>query len=404
MIVTISQAWTKNRKLPVTPIVILSTLIMSALSSNNVRVFLSGVLIGYVFIHFNFGFTLFWKKLFVEKKTLGLRSHLCLLAIGAILFYPALNLLPANGYEVSGAVRPIGLNVLVGAFLFGIGMTLADSCSSGTLRQLGQFNLRYWWLFLWIVISGTFAAYHLEAWQSLPSWGIFSLATDLSWPIGLAITLTVIALLYALLLKVESHHHNQVTPLFYHQGFLNYHNIHTLFWSALLLALLNFVILLLSGHPWAISWIFPKLGIITIQKLNLPFEWDFWEFSAQNESALLKSFYKDNIMLTNLGFIAGISSYVLTKRLFSERPTKPNSSDERTKASPVLIGLTPILAGCLMGYGAVISYGCNIGGFFSAIISGSLHGWLWFISALLGMAFTLWVKPLVSLSLSNLKP
>ncbi len=44
-----------------------------------------------------------------------------------------------------------------------------------------------------------------------------------------------------------------------------------------------------------------------------------------------------------------------------------------------------------MGYGSVIAFGCNVGGFFSGIISGSLHGWLWLVSALLGMTLTLFI-------------
>jgi len=31
-----------------------------------------------------------------------------------------------------------------------------------------------------------------------------------------------------------------------------------------------------------------------------------------------------------------------------------------------------------------LSYGCNIGAFFSGIASGSLHGWVWIFAAVLG--------------------
>ena len=40
-----------------------------------------------------------------------------------------------------------------------------------------------------------------------------------------------------------------------------------------------------------------------------------------------------------------------------------------------------ILGGLLLGYGARIAYGCNIGAYFSGIASGSVHGWLWLASA-----------------------
>jgi hypothetical protein len=37
-----------------------------------------------------------------------------------------------------------------------------------------------------------------------------------------------------------------------------------------------------------------------------------------------------------------------------------------------------------MGFGATLSYGCNVGAFFSGIASGSLHGWLWIVFAVFG--------------------
>lgn len=46
--------------------------------------------------------------------------------------------------------------------------------------------------------------------------------------------------------------------------------------------------------------------------------------------------------------------------------------------------LTAIVGGLLLGYGARLAFGCNIGAFFSGIASGSLHGWLWLVAALLG--------------------
>jgi hypothetical protein len=38
----------------------------------------------------------------------------------------------------------------------------------------------------------------------------------------------------------------------------------------------------------------------------------------------------------------------------------------------------------MLGYGARIAYGCNIGAYFSGIASSSVHGWVWFASAFAG--------------------
>ncbi|MBF3229532.1 YeeE/YedE thiosulfate transporter family protein, partial [Pseudomonas sp. L01] len=43
-----------------------------------------------------------------------------------------------------------------------------------------------------------------------------------------------------------------------------------------------------------------------------------------------------------------------------------------------------VIGGLLLGYGARLAYGCNIGAYFSGIASGSLHGWLWLVAAFAG--------------------
>ena len=42
------------------------------------------------------------------------------------------------------------------------------------------------------------------------------------------------------------------------------------------------------------------------------------------------------------------------------------------------------LGGMLMGIGARLSFGCNIGAVLAGTASGSLHGWIWFALALAG--------------------
>ena len=51
--------------------------------------------------------------------------------------------------------------------------------------------------------------------------------------------------------------------------------------------------------------------------------------------------------------------------------------------------------GLMLGYGARIAFGCNIGAYFRGLVSTSLPGWLWLLGALLGTTIgvklrTLW--------------
>jgi hypothetical protein len=56
-----------------------------------------------------------------------------------------------------------------------------------------------------------------------------------------------------------------------------------------------------------------------------------------------------------------------------------------------------VVGGLLLGYGARIAYGCNIGAYFSGIASSSVHGWAWFASAFAGNVIGTRLRPLFGL-------
>jgi len=64
----------------------------------------------------------------------------------------------------------------------------------------------------------------------------------------------------------------------------------------------------------------------------------------------------------------------------------PAGTPPSTPALAAGAGIVPgaALGGLLLGYGARIAYGCNIGAYFSGIASSSLHGWIWGITAFAG--------------------
>lgn len=51
----------------------------------------------------------------------------------------------------------------------------------------------------------------------------------------------------------------------------------------------------------------------------------------------------------------------------------------------------------MLGYGARIAFGCNIGALFSGVASTSLHGWLWGAAALAGAPVGVWLRRRFSL-------
>lgn len=60
--------------------------------------------------------------------------------------------------------------------------------------------------------------------------------------------------------------------------------------------------------------------------------------------------------------------------------------------------LAAIISGLLLGYGARIAYGCNIGAYFGGISSTSLHGWLWFVAAFVGSILGTRLRPYFGMS------
>ncbi len=56
--------------------------------------------------------------------------------------------------------------------------------------------------------------------------------------------------------------------------------------------------------------------------------------------------------------------------------------------------LAAVFGGLLLGYGARLAYGCNIGAYFSGIAFGSLLAWLWVAAAFAGNTFGVRLRPL----------
>ena len=68
---------------------------------------------------------------------------------------------------------------------------------------------------------------------------------------------------------------------------------------------------------------------------------------------------------------------------------------------PPLSLAAAVIGGLLLGYGARLAFGCNIGAFFSGVVSGSLHGWVWLIFDLLGTYAGIYLRPLFGFKVAD---
>jgi uncharacterized membrane protein YedE/YeeE len=139
--------------------------------------------------------------------------------------------------------------------------------------------------------------------------------------------------------------------------------------SALVIGSLN-VFLFAFDKPWTASDGLRNWG-----------DWLFQSFGFSNQPDLLPPWLYSGSVL-NLGLLLGGLSAALLSREFGVRPA-PGS--ELAKGA---------LGGLLMGWGAMLSFGCNIGGFFSALSALSLSGVGMmvglFVGAFLSTRYVIW--------------
>ena len=109
--------------------------------------------------------------------------------------------------------------------------------------------------------------------------------------------------------------------------------------------------------------------------------WPYWLAPAQAAS-LKASIAADATSVMDFGIMLGALAAASAAGRFAPGWRVPLRS-----LAAALIG------GLLLGYGARIAYGCNIGAYFSGIASGSLHGWLWMVAAFAGNAGGALLRP-----------
>ena len=114
-----------------------------------------------------------------------------MLALAVLLFFPALAAGSLFGQPVSGFVSPVGTSVIVGAFIFGIGMQLGGGCASGTLFTVGGGNARMLVTLLFFILGSLIATQHVGWWFALPSLPPISLVAELGLAPALVLSLAV---------------------------------------------------------------------------------------------------------------------------------------------------------------------------------------------------------------------
>ncbi|MEA3404719.1 MAG: YeeE/YedE family protein [Pseudomonadota bacterium] len=339
--------------------------------------FLIGGLLGATLNYFQSGFSSSFRSFILEKRTVGMRAIIWMLGIAILLFAPFLAMGSWQNQTFNGFIRTLSLAVPIGAFIFGIGMQIGCGCTSGTLNRVGQLQTLSVSTLFFMVIGGTLAAYTFEDWGTLPAIEPFAFQAEFGWILGILIQLTLLATLYIWLIRLEKRNHPDYERLFKFQGKNTINHPYLL--AAFSLAILNTSLLFISGTPWSISSIFPYWGTHLIDLFSLDIDWSFWDYSMENTTRMNQGLLENTVSLTTMGVVFG----AFTVSLFRPR-VKVSINMNRLLGS--------VSGGLIMGFGAVMASGCNIGAFFSGIASGSLHGWVWLVFALMGNVVGLMIR------------
>ena len=327
--------------------------------------------LGIAFLKAEFSYTASWRRFLTRGEAGGLLGGLIVIAVAAVVIVPA----AALAKNFGGAIAPLGPSLLIGAFTFGIGMQLANGCGSGTLYSAGGGSGRMLIALLFFVVGSVAGSLSLPAFLALGGVDPI-LASDYLGPWrGLAATLASIALAAVLIVAVARR-----------RG-ANYIPSRSYVLGGTTIGLLCIFVFIAGGHPWSVTFGYTVWGAKIASALGFDFSHAaFWQWPGPKH-ALGESVLSDTSSLTDFGMLFGAMAAAAAAKPFAATAWPPAKSL-----------LAAAIGGLLMGWGARLGFGCNIGAFVGGVASGSLHGWVWFAAALPGCLIGIRLRPLFGLS------
>lgn len=316
--------------------------------------FLVGIGMGAALAGARFGFTTGWRQLLEQRDPRGVTGQLVLLALASVLCLPLLS----QYSELTAALGPPSVSLLIGAFVFGLTMQIADGCGSGTLYKAGlgiPLNMGILPLFAFGSFLGSV---HVGDWLTLGQLEPIGLVSVFGGTQALLITLAGLVVA-GLLVRAW------VGPgrTWWDRKWLL---------GAVALAVLAALNLVIAGQPWGVVYGFGLWAAKIVNAAGLfdPTANAFWS-QAGNAQRLTESVLMDITSITNIGILGG-ALWISAKATTAAQPLTTQQW---------VVGL---IAGFLMGYSSRLAFGCNIGAMLSGISTGSVHGWVWVPLALMG--------------------
>ncbi|MCV6598733.1 MAG: YeeE/YedE family protein [Mangrovicoccus sp.] len=355
--------------------------------------FLMGGLLGFALYRAAFGFTGPWRNLILTQRGLGLRKTLAMLGAASI----TMMLLAAYG-GYPQVIHNVSIALLLGAFLFGIGMQLGGGCGSGAAWVAGGGSAPVAVTLVFFIIGSVIGSIHAPSWWGSPVLGRFAMVETWGvWP-AIMVTLCLLGLLWSVSVLIERRAHGALSdsaasdrPWALRAIFGPWQPMR----GAMLVGVLAGLVLLVTNGPWGITFGYTIYGAkiatalgIDLSAINAPFtETAFWG-QSWSQAVLAQPIWQNNAANMNIGIMLGAA---LAAALVGKwRPS--------LRGVPAKALLGAAIGGILMGYGARISTGCNIGAMMNGIASGSLHGWAWMAAAFAGSFLGIKLRPAFAIS------
>lgn len=362
-----------------------------------------GAGLGYIENRSKIGIVSGYTDFFIKGSRTRLYGLILLFGLGALVaflihFNAAQNgALPAhqvsNGSSIipgTEAVVPVDFGLILGAFLFGMGLTMNEGCGLGTIRNIGQGKFRYIWTLSFIFIGtipGQLVKYQLDQ-SIIHDYSIELYLPDVFGYFGTFILLGGLFIFLVYLAKRYERYRRE-NNLYVETEKMNFPKEEgvseatqaTMYWlfkkewprivSVLLITTLLLLTLVFTGEKLAVTqpllypaiWLFEKIGF------------SFEHAAFQEPLTIVQNGLLNHTKsLSNFGILIGAAIYSLTSTTF-----KSSFSMQWKQAG------WSALSGLFMGFGAVLASGCIVGALYSGIVNLSISGWVVFASMTLGI-------------------
>jgi hypothetical protein len=343
-----------------------------------------GLAFGFVLQRSRFCFTSAFRDIFLLRHGRTLKGVLVGLAVATVGFSVLMSRQVPNTtlgvLPPEANVLPLGWHIVLGGLLFGLGMVVAGGCVSGSIYRMGEGYVASWVSFGGILLGLLAAGFTWNWWWevSISSGPRLWLPAYLGYGGAVAATLAGLLIVYLLVLWWESRGGLVMPDFPFHASEeetfaakLNntlkrvfVHGWPVAVGGAVLGGLNAF--LFISAHPWGFTGEISRWGIGITNWLgvgpgqlagadSLP----GCALEVGGEGVLSHMFFLVWGMLFG-SFIAALFAGEFKIRL----------PRQKTRYAQSFGG------GLVMGYGAGIAMGCTIGGFFSALPSLAVNGWV----------------------------